>query len=85
MKAEVCCGARCTMMGANGILDGLEELRRTRFPDGGLDIVPIHCTKVCKGRETEFAPVVYLDGELMMQTSLQEVCTRILDAREERA
>lgn len=78
MNVKVCVGARCTMMGANGILDGIEDLERDYFSEGGLEIEPINCMNACKGEHTSNAPVVVVDDQIILNANLQEVSEWIL-------
>lgn len=77
MNVKVCVGSRCTMMGSNGMMDGLEVLQEKYFTQGELEIEPVNCMGQCKKNPTS-APVVSIDDEIITNATLQEVSERLL-------
>lgn len=78
MKVKVCVGARCTMMGSNGIMDGMEALQKEYFSEGGLEVEPVNCMNVCKHESTTHAPVVMIGDQVYLNASLQEISEIIM-------
>lgn len=79
MKVKVCVGARCTMMGSNGILDSLERIKRDYFTkDEVLEIEPVNCLSFCRQEDADVTPVVIVNGEIVTKASAQEVTELVL-------
>lgn len=82
---EVCAGTHCTLMGAMDIIsavEGLAELRADLSPGCVVEVRPIPCNHSCDNREV--APVVYVNGEMMIHTNTESVMEKVLAiAREE--
>lgn len=85
MKIIVCVGSNCTMMGADGIIFSLENLKETILtkegvnPDFALDIEIVRCLGECKNKEA-VSPVVIVDGIVHQNASREEIMSIILDA-----
>lgn len=78
MKVKVCVGARCTMMGASGLMDGIEALKNEFFTNEVLEIEPVNCMNICKSESTVLAPVVSIDDKVFTNVNLQEISEVIL-------
>ncbi|MCI5839780.1 MAG: NAD(P)H-dependent oxidoreductase subunit E [Peptoniphilaceae bacterium] len=85
MKIKVCVGAKCTMLGADTILDTIDEIlqdleirKESIDKDFKVDLEMIPCPGVCK-EEEKIGPVVFIDNEMIAQTTPQEIMERILD------
>ncbi|MDO5037157.1 MAG: (2Fe-2S) ferredoxin domain-containing protein [Tissierellia bacterium] len=79
MKVKVCVGTRCTMMGSNGILDALENIKKVYFDeDDLLEIEPVNCLSFCRQEDADVTPVVIVNGEVVTQASAQEVTELVL-------
>ena len=85
MKIKVCVGSKCTMMGADGIIVSLENLKDTILakkgvnPDFSLDIEIVRCLGECKNKQG-VSPVVTVDGVVHCNASREEIMSLILDA-----
>lgn len=85
MKIKVCVGSNCTMMGADGIIVSLENLRDTILAKKGinsdfsLEIEVVRCLGECKN-EQGLSPVVTVDGVVHRNASREEIMSLILDA-----
>ncbi|KXO16056.1 NAD(P)H-dependent oxidoreductase subunit E [Peptoniphilus sp. GNH] len=87
MKVVICMGARCAMMGANGIYDAVEYLKENIHnfdietdENAEIDIELGHCLNYCRQSNiNEASPVVIIDGEVMLRASAQEVSAKIID------
>ena len=87
MKVTICMGSRCTLMGANAILDAVEYLKESLCgPDSelcsaeNLEIEFAHCLNYCKKSEVNDAsPVVIIDDEIMFKATAQEVSEKIVN------
>lgn len=85
MKIEVCVGSNCTMMGADGIIASLENLKETILRKEGvnpaftLDIEIVRCLGECKKKEA-VSPVVLVDGVIYHNASREEIMSVVLDA-----
>lgn len=78
MIVKVCVGSRCTMMGSSALLDALESLQKRYFKEGGLEIVHMNCSNVCKKKGLDHIPVVEIDGELITSAKPQVISEMIL-------
>ena len=84
MKVEVCCGSKCTMMGADNIINNLEQLKDDILPtmeikeDFELEVVLINCPGTCK-EEENVSPLVIIDGEMVKKASSQTIMARVID------
>lgn len=89
MKVEICVGAKCTMLGAEHILDNVEHIRDEVIPAMGLngdvelDIEVKKCLNYCKPNN-DVAPVVVIDGEPIFKTNSQNIMARIMDKIEKK-
>lgn len=85
MKIEVCVGSNCTMMGADGIIASLENLKETILmkegvnPEFILDIEIVRCLGECKQMKA-VSPVVLVDGVVYHKASREEIMSVVLDA-----
>jgi len=85
MKIEVCVGSNCTMMGADGIIASLENLKETILmkegvnPEFTLDIEIVRCLGECKQMKA-VSPVVLVDGVVYHKASREEIMSVVLDA-----
>lgn len=85
MKIKVCVGSSCTMMGADGILNSLENIKETILtrpgvnPEFTLDIEVVRCVGECKIKEN-VAPVVLIDDVIHHNASREEIMSIVLDA-----
>lgn len=83
---DICCGARCAMMGAFDLLDKIESLKEEIegqdliFPNGSIVVNPVPCTQECKGEKVSKAPIVIIDGEKMTKATAPKVMEKILEA-----
>lgn len=75
MKVEVCGGAKCTLLGSLTILDQVEDLA-IRYPDAGIEVEVIKCTKACENLE---APIVYIDKIAMEKATSQAVMSKLME------
>lgn len=75
MKIAVCGGAKCTLLGSLTILDQVEDLA-TRYPEAGIEVEVIKCTKAC---ETLEPPVVYLDGKAIGKATSQDIMSKLME------
>lgn len=85
MKVTICMGARCTLMGANAILDAVEYLQDNLCgPDSelcsaeNLEVEFANCLNYCKIHNNEASPVVIVDDEIMLKATAQEVSEKIM-------
>lgn len=85
MKIIVCAGSSCTLMGADTIIDQIEEIDEHIHEfnydidkDFNLEVELVHCLGVCK-KERKSSPVVIIDGEIIQKATPQVVMERILD------
>lgn len=86
MKVTICMGSRCTLMGANAILDAVEYLQNNLCgPDSelcsaeNLEVEFANCLNYCKMHNNESSPVVIVDDEIMLKATAQEVSEKIMD------
>ncbi|MHC1714173.1 MAG: NAD(P)H-dependent oxidoreductase subunit E [Acidaminococcaceae bacterium] len=85
MKIKVCVGSNCTMMGADGIIASLENLKDTILtkkgvnPEFFLEIEIVRCLGECKNKQG-VTPVVTVDGVVHHNASREEIMSVILDA-----
>lgn len=86
MKIILCAGSSCTMMGANTILDQIEDIEENlnNFnydidKDFELEIETVNCLGLCK-KERKTSPVVIIDGDVIQKATPQVVMEKILDA-----
>lgn len=85
MKVEICAGAKCTLYGANSILDGLYDLQENlhSYPsvpeDAVLEIEAIPCRDYCKKGEHHIQPpIVFVDGDLVEEAKRSQVLEMVL-------
>ena len=81
IRVEVCVGTQCTLMGAMDILEALTSLQEV---DAALDIAvqPVPCRNLCDdGRQ---APVVIINGDVLLQTDSESVMARIMALAQQR-
>jgi NADH:ubiquinone oxidoreductase subunit E len=86
MKVEICAGAKCTLYGANSILDGLYDLQENlhSYPhvpaDAVLEIEAIPCRDYCKKGEHHIQPpIVFVDGVLIEEAKRSQVLEMVLN------
>lgn len=85
MLIEICTGSNCTMMSAMHLMDQVEDLiedldkQRDEWGPYSEDVtvVPIKCRRDCKPTD-DFAPVVYIDGEMIQRANSQIIMERIM-------
>lgn len=84
MKIKVCVGSHCTMMGADGIIDSLENIKETILtrpevnPNFTLEVEVVRCIGECK-KKKHVAPVVIVDGVVYHNASREEIMSIVLD------
>lgn len=74
---EVCVGTQCTLMGAMDIIssvEGLADLRKDMNPDCVVEVRPVACNHACNGGN---APVVTINGEMMVNTDSESVMAKV--------
>ena len=81
IRVEVCVGTQCALMGAMDILEAITSLQEV---DAALDIAvqPVPCRNLCDdGRQ---APVVIINGDVLLQTDSESVMARIMALAQQR-
>ena len=81
ISVEVCVGTQCPLMGAMEILEAITSLQEV---DAALDIAvqPVPCRNLCDdGRQ---APVVIINGDVLLQTNSESVMARIMALAQQR-
>ena len=85
MKLEICVGSKCTMFGADHIIQSVEDLQETVLKDMEiaegfeLEVSLVKCNNRCKD-EGDVYPKVFIDGEVINNAHSQMVMARILEA-----
>lgn len=85
MKVKVCVGSNCTLLGAMNILDQIEDLKEIisehpeSYQNESMEVEAVKCIGICKGTTEPVAPVVVLDGEIILQASGRVVMEKIMD------
>lgn len=86
MDVKICTGAKCTLYGASGIIERLEDLKENLhdYPgipaDAQLNIEIIRCDRSC--REKRVSPLVYVDGVAFEKAKVPELMEAILNGLE---
>lgn len=81
---DICCGARCSMMGALHLLEKVEDLKNeieeldSIVPQGSITVSPVPCTQECKSKEN-LAPIVIINGEKIYNASAPKVMEKIME------
>lgn len=84
MNIKVCVGSNCTMMGADGIINSLENIKKTILTRPGvdpaftLDIEIVRCIGECKTKKN-IAPVVVVDDVMYYNASREKIMALVLD------
>ncbi|MGI6297615.1 MAG: NAD(P)H-dependent oxidoreductase subunit E [Saccharofermentanales bacterium] len=81
---EVCAGTKCTLMGAMDIIssvESLKDLHGTLKPECEIDVRPVRCNHACD-KEGQ-APVVYVNGEIMIRTDTESVMEKVFNIARE--
>lgn len=85
MKVTVCMGSRCTLMGANAIYDQLEYIIDDLCgPDSeicdseGIEVNCSKCLDLCKRSDTNLAPIVIIDDEIIYNATPQLVGEKVM-------
>lgn len=86
MKVKICLGARCTMYGADLILDRIEDIKedlaRYKNKEGviveDIDIELVNCFGLCK-KDKKLSPVIQVDNKLFTAARSEVVMEYILD------
>ncbi|MDD2448029.1 MAG: NAD(P)H-dependent oxidoreductase subunit E [Tissierellia bacterium] len=88
MKVKVCMGSNCTMLGAMNLLDQIEDLKdiidndvEEKYNDEELDIEAVVCLDYCKKSNTNVAPVVIVDDNVMFNATGQIVMEKIMEKK----
>jgi NADH:ubiquinone oxidoreductase subunit E len=85
MKVKVCVGSNCTLLGAMNLLDQIEGLKEIiseqpeNYIHDPLEVEAVKCMGVCKETTEPVAPIVVIDGEMIIQASGQVVMEKIID------
>ncbi|WP_019134229.1 (2Fe-2S) ferredoxin domain-containing protein [Kallipyga massiliensis] len=86
MDVKICTGAKCTLYGASGIIEQLEELQENlhEYPgipaDAVLNIEIIRCDRRCK--EKKVSPLVFVDDVAFENAKVPELMEAILNGLE---
>lgn len=86
MKVKICLGARCTMYGADMILDRIEDIKEDleRYKNKGdvivedIEIEVVNCFGYCK-KDKKLSPVIEIDDKLFTAARSEVVMEYILD------
>lgn len=86
MKVKVCLGARCTMLGADIILDRIEEMKEDieRYKDRedveveDIEIEMVNCFGYCK-KDRKLSPVVQVDDKVFTAARSEVIMEYIMD------
>lgn len=86
MKVKICLGARCTMYGADMILDRLEDMKEDlqRYQNredvivDDIDIELVNCFGYCK-KDKKLSPVIQVDDKVFTAARSEVVMEYILD------
>ena len=78
LSIDICCGARCTMMGAIDLLEKAESFKSV-FPDDNIAIQAVTCDQSCKGDKIPIAPVVIIDGQRINKATPQKLMEKMME------
>src|SRR5699024_6631689 len=86
MKVKICLGARCTMLGADVILDSIEDIKEniTKYKSKeevkveDIDIEIVNCFGYCK-KDKKLSPVVEVDDKVFTNAKSEILMEYILD------
>ena len=78
LNIDICCGARCTMMGSVDLLEKAESFKSV-FPDDNIIVQVVPCTQECKGTQTSAAPIVTINNEKMLNATPQKVMEKMME------
>lgn len=76
LNIDICCGTRCTMMGAIDLLEKAESFKSV-FPDDNISIRAIPCTQECKGQKV--APIIIIDNQKITNTTPQKLMEKMME------
>lgn len=85
MNVKVCVGSNCTLLGAMGILDQIEDLKDIINEDldnyniEELEVEVVKCLGFCKGTNKKISPVVVIDDEPIFNATSQIVMEKIMN------
>lgn len=89
MQIVVCTGSRCMLVGGETIFNMVEDLvheildKMPELSPEDLQVNAVPCQRVCSCEQCYDddckEPVVVIDGEILCNTSSQEVMSRILE------
>lgn len=85
MNVKVCVGSSCTLLGAMGILDQIEDLKDIINEDldnynvEELEVEVVKCLGFCKGTNKKISPVVVIDDETIFNATSQIVMEKIIN------
>lgn len=71
LKIDICCGARCTMMGSINLLEKAENFKSV-FPDDNIIIEAVPCNQECKSAKS-VAPIVFVGKEKIINATPQKL------------
>lgn len=74
IKVKICMGTHCTMMGNLNLQEDLESLQ-LEYPEQ-IEIEAVKCLKHC---EANGAPVVEINGEIIVNARSQKVVSKIIE------
>ena len=78
LNIDICCGARCTMMGAVDLLEKAESFKSV-FPDDNIIIQVVPCTQECKQSKVSLAPIVIINDEKITNATPQKVMEKMME------
>ncbi|MBF1050918.1 MAG: (2Fe-2S) ferredoxin domain-containing protein [Peptostreptococcaceae bacterium] len=76
LNIDICCGARCTMMGAIDLLEKAESFKSV-FPDDNISIQAVPCTQECKSQKV--APIIVIDNEKITNATPQKLMEKMME------
>lgn len=85
MKVKICMGSNCTLLGAMNLLDQIESLREiideneNEYKEEELEIESIKCLGYCKEVDSDIAPVVIVEEDVIFNATGQIVMEKIMD------
>lgn len=76
LNIDICCGARCTMMGSIDLLEKAESFKSV-FPDDNISIQAVTCSQECK--EKKVAPVITVNKEKIYNATPQKLMEKMME------
>ena len=76
LNIDICCGARCTMMGAIDLLEKAESVKSV-FPNDNIIIQAVPCTQECKSQKV--APIVTVGNEKLLKATPQKLMEKMME------